>query len=368
MTDSIRESIESAMDEIGDIEETSDNEVEESVQEDAVEEVEETPDNVETEETQETENIIEKKDSKEKLENPNEDSDNILSKFTRPPGFNEQEMKVFEKMPEEAKKLVKEFTTRRHLALDSHINKVVTTLNKEYEKASGAYKELDNVLNPYKDKFRREGRKISDAIDNLLAWDDYLQENPQAALSELAQQYYGTHPYASNGSQPNGYANTQIPEVEETNEKMLKLASELEEQKAWRQSLVNKQAQTTVAHFFNAKDKTGELAFPYAKELEREMADIVPTIKNSYPQANDFQILQAAYDKVVWSNPHTRALMLDKVQQSKKTQINKQANRSAQAKRSAASIPTSGGYNQSVGSKPKDLRSMIESVVNDYYE
>lgn len=91
------------------------------------------------------------------------------------------------------------------------------------------------------------------------------------------------------------------------------------------------------------------------KELRDEMSIIVYGFKSAYPNLSDKEILQKAYDKVVWSNPEVREILQN---DAKAKQVEQSNAKAAAAKKAGASV--SGSPSGKVSSQMQSDRPIDE--------
>ena len=91
------------------------------------------------------------------------------------------------------------------------------------------------------------------------------------------------------------------------------------------------------------------------KELRDEMSVIVYGFKSAYPNLSNKEILQKAYDKVVWSNPEVREILQN---DAKAKQVEQSNAKAAAAKKAGASV--SGSPSGKVSSQMQSDRPIDE--------
>ena len=163
-------------------------------------------------------------------------------------------------------------------------------------------KNMRSVVAPYEQIIAQAGSTPERAIQNLLRSAAILRTGSDAdkqnALLSIANEYGIPLPGAiGQDGNPHQFnpATFRDPRVDEM--------------------LANQEAQKTASieqaidKFTNELDAKGQPLRPYLSNVDAEMMALIPQIRQSNPGLSHAELLQQAYDRAVWANPETRALL-----------------------------------------------------------
>ncbi len=215
------------------------------------------------------------------------------------------------------------------------------------------------VIEPY---IKNSGFSRSEYIKNIADIERDLSTDPLRGIAILAQRYgidvrtaYGqqTQPVQQPQQKQNDDAYID-PSVNAALKPVLDKVGAVERQFQEMQQRT-RQAQVDVA-IKDFSEKNPHFAKIQAdKELRDEMSIIVYGFKSAYPNLSDKEILQKAYDKVVWSNPEVREILLN---DAKAKQVEQSNAKAAAAKKAGASV--SGSPSGKVSSQMQSDRPIDE--------
>ena len=214
------------------------------------------------------------------------------------------------------------------------------------------------VLSPVAQEAKRLGMPVDQALNALMGAHHALQRNAPAAIRQLCQQY-GVDLATLAGSTAEGSPETVQPTdiarlVQQHVAPFLapiqdRLAAEDVQRQQSVESLVEQFAASPGHEHFQA--------------VEYDLMDLIPGIKTRNPSWPHEKVLQEAYDRAVYANPETRALMQAKRDaETDAKRIADAKTRTAQARRAGASV--TGSPNGAAAVQPKDsLRAEIEAAM-----
>jgi hypothetical protein len=162
-------------------------------------------------------------------------------------------------------------------------------------------KSMRQAVDPYRGIIEAAGSTPEAAVSSLLRTAAILRtgspQDKQNALLSIARDYQVALPTSdgSIGQAPFNPADFRDPRVDQM------LAQQQEAQTAT--------IEQAISNFQNALDDQGKPLHPYMANVEAEMMAFIPQIKSSMPDLNHAGILKEAYDRAVWANPETRALL-----------------------------------------------------------
>jgi hypothetical protein len=188
--------------------------------------------------------------------------------------------------------------------LPAHIQQEVLKREKDIEAGMAQWNPKGERLNkfealiaPRRDKLALAGVDEFTAIGQLLAAQDFLERDPNGALAYLAQQYGATLPegFQQPGSQIQ-YADPQVQALQ----------SRLDQIERARQDEINqRETEAQGAARFEWETFRTSPENPYAENVRQEMHALLA--------AGQVTNLKDAYDRAVWANPETRALLQSQV-------------------------------------------------------
>lgn len=168
-----------------------------------------------------------------------------------------------------------------------------------------ALEPVATVLEQNKAVFERNGLDYQQGITALLKAQVMLEQNPVAAIQQLAQAYGVDLTGLSTGQGSAGepqIAALQAQIAQLSRQVQENTARETERQKAAEAAKMQSLEQV-VAEF--TKDKTDW------SELEDEVLNILPAIRQKMPEASPRELLTKAYEDAQWLNPAARARRLE---------------------------------------------------------
>jgi hypothetical protein len=162
------------------------------------------------------------------------------------------------------------------------------------------YGKLEQSIEPHRSYLQEEGLDPSEIVGNLLAWHKYIAANPAQALQTLAKDFgveLGGQVQAGQQSQ------TSQNDSSAAIQKLIQSQDQLRAYIAKKERDQKIQALTQeVYNFRQAKDANGKPKYPYASEVENDIARLIPLIRQESPGASAAELLDAAYNKAVRLN------------------------------------------------------------------
>ena len=209
---------------------------------------------------------------------------------------------------------------------------------------------LATVAQQHEDYLKQIELPPHQALGNLLDFQRYMDANPQAAISYLAEKYGVTLPAsavpdaAGDDLPPDPQVLRLQQQLAATQNQLRQLETNLtarerqamaERQERERVELDRQERQTMAAvNAFARKN-------PHFATLnaDGDLIALVNVIRQSEPDLTTEQVLQKAYDRAVWANPRTRAIVV------KDQQTQAERERAEKAKAAAAQAKQAGSIN-----------------------
>jgi len=227
------------------------------------------------------------------------------------------------------------------------VSKLKTTV-KEYETSFA-------VIEPY---IKNSGFSRSEYIKNIADIERDLSTDPLRGIAILAQRYgidvrtaYGqqTQPVQQPQQKQNDDAYID-PSVNAALKPVLDKVGAVERQfMEMQQQARQSQANNDIKEFAEKN--------PHFAKVQDEMTDVAYAIKLRNPNLSNKEILQKAYDKVVWSNPEVREILQN---EAKAKQVEQSNAKAAAAKKAGASV--SGSPSGKVSSQMQSDRPIDETM------
>lgn len=189
-----------------------------------------------------------------------------------------------------------------------------------------------------------------------------LQQNPRLALLQLAStlnvdpseliEY--AQQYQSN------------PMLDSVNQKMQQMEQYLVAQQEAFEGQKIASIESEVQQYANEVDEAGNPSRPYFEALYLEMMPLVAAIRQQNPNASHKQVLDAAYDRAMWGNPHIRQAELERLAKGEEEQRIQAARAKADAARKAGSSISGSPAGTSSGNGSMNLREQLVQAFNEY--
>lgn len=271
-----------------------------------------------------------------------------------PASMTAEEKAAFEKLPPDAKA----FLARRESDLQAHL----TRGSQELAESKRRYAALDQVIEPRRQAWAMERMSPEMAVSQLLAISDKANADPAGFIQWFAgQRGIDLAQLTAARAEPE-YVD---PHLAELRKQVGSLTSRLSSEDQARQNAALGQIQQTVQAFEQEKDAQGNLAHPHYAKLEAEIAHTIRALRQSEPGLSHRDALQKAYDRAVWANPETRALLQAAAETAAAEKRRaEEADRVARAKRTAGTSLSNRGA--VAGSSSGAARSISETMEEVY--
>lgn len=202
-----------------------------------------------------------------------------------------------------------------------------------------AFEPVGKVIEQFAHVFQKNGLQPHDGIARMLAVNEMLEQNPRAAIAEIARAY-GVN--LQGETEQN--ANPESPRVAELEAQIAKIQSHLTAQQRQQIDADNKALAREIADF--AKDK------PHFEAVRKVMAGLM--------SSGAAETMQDAYDRAVYADPTIRqSLQADELKKAEETRKAAEAERVAKAKKAAGvNVKSSPGQSSAVRTLDDDLRDI----------
>jgi len=212
---------------------------------------------------------------------------------------------------------------------------------------------INSLFKGRENSMQRQGLTQEGVVQTLLAWDEYMTKDPEAALQALAKQNnIDLTDLTYGGNVEDSYED---PAVKELKAEIQELKAKNSNDDAQRATANHQQLIQSAETFATETDKDGNLVHPYCEDVTKEMAEHIMSGKT----------LQEAYELSVWTNPQVRAkLMKGQVPSKPVESVDAKKARIAKAKKAGKSISSSSGKKSAV--KPKESLSLSDDLRRTY--
>jgi len=215
-----------------------------------------------------------------------------------------------------------------------------------------AYKELQQVLEPYRERHALQGMSSAAAVAQLLNAAEALQRDPVNSLRQLADNLrVDLSQFSQPASDPVDEFEDEFadPQTQQLQQRVHQLESVLTAQHQQQQQSHQESLHSEIGAFSQAKADDGTPLHPHFAAVRTRMAALL--------QSGAAKTLDEAYDSAVWSAPDLRKTMLD--QQGKAATATK-AKRVVRSKRAARNLRSESSPVEKL--KPRSLRETIEAA------
>lgn len=204
---------------------------------------------------------------------------------------------------------------------------------------------IRQVLAPYAPILQQQGLAPDQAVSLLMNAHVKLESNPAAAIAELIRSYNLQPEHVMQALHAPAAPQYVPPQVALLEQRLAQLEADRQQaiQAQHQQRFMSLQQEVDAFQSETLPD--GNLARPYAKELENLMASILPQLRQENPGAGNRAILEAAYDWALHANPKTRQTILQQSDQKRREEATAKAQKAKQAAVSINGAPGSGASN-----------------------
>ena len=259
-----------------------------------------------------------------------------------PVGFSDEDRAWFATLPPDAQRAI----ARRESDRESEFGRK----SQEIAESRKQYEALDKVISDHRERWQLNGMSDAQAVQQLLAAEQYLQKDPVAGLQFLARQYGVDLGKLNTRTQtPNPYQKLQS--------EMQEMRNMLTQREQAQRSSQQEQMVQQIEQWGHAQDN-GKPLRPYFDQVQSDMVPIMGRLKQTMPGASMNELLEAAYDRAVYANPDVRSTVLDAEMRAAQAKRDAEAKAKAQKARAAASSPSS----DSGGDSPKRVKSIDQAL------
>lgn len=265
--------------------------------------------------------------------------------YEAPKSWKQAEREAFSSLPPHLQETISKRESERDTATNNRLM--------ELSRVQKRYAEIDSVLAPHEEKWAKAGIQPGAVIKQFLAWQNYLDRDPQTAINELASSY-GLNLAELAQKQP------QVdPEIARLRQELAQVQGTMSERQMYEQQQYQTQLEQGIEAYATEIGTDGKPVRPYFQEIWSDMLPIVSHLAANEPGLTHRQVLDQAYERAMWMNPQVRERLL-KEQESKR--IAEMQTRTQKAKAAAVSVrgsPTSGAMPSSA---PASIRDSLESA------
>lgn len=230
----------------------------------------------------------------------------------------------------------------------------------QWDQKADRFNRLDAVLSPRRERFQMAGIDEAQAVQALLAAQDFLERSPLDGIAYLARQYgVDLRQFAQRapgGQQPPQGGVQQLPP------ELQRLASEVQTLKSTLAQQQQSAEQATRAGVLDQVQQfSADPANVYFENVKAEMGKLL--------KAEAASDLKDAYDKACWANPEIRGLLLRQQEEQRVAQAREQASAKAAAARHASGSVTGSpapGATPVSGSQGSTIRENLEAAFREH--
>ena len=229
-------------------------------------------------------------------------------------------------------------------AVQAAVSRREMQANEGQQRWSEQKRQYEAVLSPVAEAARRNGMNTEQGLQALLNAQSFLERDPTAAIKWLAQSH-GVN-LATLAGQPDDVPSAQAPDIRALiRQEVQPFVAPIHQR--WQQE---EQRQT---------DMTTQLVVDFATSPDHELFTsveddimvMIPPLKARNPTWTPQQVLQEAYDRAVYANPHTRqSLLAARETAAEEKRRTEAAQRATKARGAAVSV--TGSPQGSAGQEP----------------
>jgi len=234
---------------------------------------------------------------------------------------------------------------------ERHRERHYTQKQEELARASQGFADIGKVLQPHMQRYQLHGVTPAQVIQQSLAVEAMLNQNPVEGLQWIAKRY------GVDLSRPLVQPSYQPPQDPRYNQVQQELAT----LKQWQQQQQQQAMMQYTSSLQNEVD-TFKAEHPYVDDLEAEMTPIVAGLKQANPTLPNRQILEKAYKLALDDNKDIKARVAAQQQAVKQRELESKAKRARVAGSSVYGAPN-GAH---TGRAPKSLDDMLDMAIDEY--
>jgi hypothetical protein len=263
------------------------------------------------------------------------------------PNLEQAELEALNLVPEANRApLLKAFQVREAAYYNAH-NAAVELLNR-----NRGYESIEAIVGPRRQQLAMQGATVESWLTQIASVSDFAERQP----AEFLQWYAGQR-----GIDLKQLSEDFIPpdpHLQALQTELAQMRSYMGQQQSYQQNQVVASTIDQVAQFANENDATGNKVRPYFNEVERDLVNLLPGIRQQNPGMHPLQALQTAYDQAVWANPNTRV----KLQAAADAQRTREATERAAKARNAGSSVVGGPNNGTSSPPPSNFGTVREAL------
>lgn len=238
------------------------------------------------------------------------------------------------------------------------------------------YTEIDQVLEPYRQKLALNGISEAAALKTFFAMNDFLDRDPVGALKYLAQ---GRGVDLGKLSPPqqaaDGYVDPSLQHALSKVQQLEQVVAQLqqkppqwyEQQQAEQARQFDQQQNVAVLSEFDKVagqvNADGSPKYPHMADLLEDIVPHVARLRRANPSAPIAEIVDKAYDKAVWSHDDLRQHRIDaQAATDAARRVEEQKQAAAKAQRAGVQVNGSPTGSAAPPSKGRSIRQLLEQA------
>lgn len=241
------------------------------------------------------------------------------------------------------------------LQRDHDTNADYTRKMQELASVRKGHEGISDALEKHQEHLDLTGIDPGALLDRVLSWQRAWEKDPVKAISHLAGTAGLTLGQLAQMEQQQQSPGRIDPEIQQLKQKLSEIDTFLLKQRESVQQTEIQRLEAEEEAFKNAKDSSGKLLRPHYAEVEAEMVELIPGIRQANPGASITQVLEKAYSKALRLND----AIFEKLDNEKRIA------KAKAAKAAGASITGSPG-GQGVKHRPASLDESIDLAFSKY--
>lgn len=214
---------------------------------------------------------------------------------------------------------------------------------------------IGRLLEQHRDTFQSKGLSYDQGLSQLLSAQRALDQNPAAALKQIADAYG-----VDLSRLAQGQGQQADPQVSALQQQVSTLTRQLSEFQSRAEHQARAEAQTKLGAIEQVIERFAADK-PDFESLASDIEALLPALRQRNPTVPFEQIIQDAYEQARWSNPASRQRLLDEKAKSEEKARVEAAKKAAEDAKAASAINVGGA--QAPSGEQGDLDDMLRGIV-----
>lgn len=220
-----------------------------------------------------------------------------------------------------------------------------------------AWRPVSEIVERHRGDFERAGMDVPQGIEALLNANRMLNDNPAAAIAQLAKNYNVDLAQLAGGQPRDANTAALVAQIQDLQRQVAETSNRV----------VSRERQDTEARIGDLIGRIDKFSAdkPDWDALQDDVLTNIQIIRRGSPALTPDEVLQQAYDRAAWANPDSRARRLEADAKAAAEKKQKEDQERAERARNASRVNVRGDTVS--GSSPKDWDSDLEAIAAKAY-